>query len=63
MRSLEEKMHFAHVLRSEDCRLHSLMLLLKDSVCDRMVIPLEIVMALDIVWPPDLANSLPFYNF
>ena len=54
--------YFAHVLRSADCRLHSLMSSLKNPVYDSRVIPFDIIIASEIVWPPDLVNSLPFSN-
>ena len=54
--------YFAHVLRSVDCRLQSLMSSLKSLVCASRVIPFDIIIASDIVWPPALANSLPFSN-
>ena len=57
-----ETFYFAHVLRSEDCRLYSLMSTLKIPVCARKVIPFDIIRASDIFWPPALANSLPFYK-
>ena len=57
-----KKKHFAHVLRSADCRLHSLMSSLKIPVCDSSVIPFDIIIASEIFCPPDLANYLPFSN-
>ena len=58
----EKKLYFAHVLRLADCRLQSLMSSLKIPVCASRVIPFDIIIASEIVWPPDLAISLPFSN-
>ena len=55
-------LYFSHVLRLVDCRLHSLMSSLKITVCTSRVIPFDIIIASEIVWPPDPANSLPFSN-
>ena len=62
MHLVEFYYYFAHVLRSADCRLHSFMSSLKINVCARRVIPFDIIMASEIVWPPTLENSLPVSN-
>ena len=54
---------FPHVLRSADFRLHSLTSSLKIPVCTSRVIPFDIIIASEIVCPPDLANYLPFSNY
>ena len=54
---------FAHVLRSADCCLHYLMSSLKITVCASRLIPFEIIIVLDLVWPPALEKSLPFCNW
>ena len=58
----KNNLYFAHVLRSGDFRLHSLMSSLKIPVCAIMAIPFDIIIASDIFWPPDIENSLPFSN-
>ena len=62
VRLVKNKLYLFHVLRSVNCCLHYQMLLLKIPVCAKRVIPFDIIMALDIVWPPYLANYLPFSN-
>ena len=57
----ENNLYIYHVLRSANCCLHSLVLSFKIPVCPRRVIPFDIIMALDIFWPPALANSLPLF--
>ena len=58
----ERNNYFAHVLRSAYCRIHSMMSSLRINVCAISVIPSDIIMALEIFWPPSLVNSLPFSN-
>ena len=62
VRLAKEKNYFAHVLRSADCCLHSRMSSLKNPVCAKRAISLDIIMALEIFWPPAIANSIPFSN-
>ena len=56
----EKQFYFDHILRSVDYRLNSQMLSLKIPVCARRVNIFDIIMESGIVWPPALANSLPF---
>ena len=58
----EKNIYFAHVLRSADCRLHSLMSSLKIPVCDIRLIPFDTIIAPEIFWTPSLSNYLPFSN-
>ena len=58
--SVEKSLYFAHVLRSADCCLHSLMSSFKILVCASRVINFDIIIAPEIVWTPDTENSLPF---
>ena len=36
--------------------------IIKIPVCASRVVPFDIIIALEIVWPPDLANYIPFSN-
>ena len=59
----KNNLYFAHVLRSADCCLHSLVSSLKIPVFASRVIYFDIIIASEIFWPPALANSLPFSNY
>ena len=54
-----KKNEFRPHVRLTDFSLHSIMSSLKISVCAIRVITIDTIITLDIVWPPDLANSLP----
>ena len=56
----ENNLYFLHLLRSEDCHLHFLMLSFKIPVYSRKVIPFDIIIALEIFCPPSLATPPPF---
>ena len=58
VRSVGKYIYIAHVLRSADCRLQSLMESLKIPVCSSRGITFDIIIASEIVWPPALAGSL-----
>ena len=61
--SVKNVLNVAHVLRLVVCRLHSLISSLKVEVYVKRVIPLENIIASEIVWPPARTNSLPFSNY
>ena len=62
VRLVKNNLYFAHVLRSADYHLHFLMSSLKIPVCARRVLVFDIIMESEIVWPPSLANDIPFSN-
>ena len=60
VRLVGKQLYLAHVLRSADCSLRSLISSLKIAVCVSRVIPFEIIIASEIVLPPNPADFPPF---
>ena len=58
----KNNLYLAHILRSVDCRIHSLISSLKITICGSRVIPFDIITVSEIFWPPALANYPPFSN-